>query len=208
MTPHSPDPVLEEYKRLAADYDRRWSFYVEASVQETLARFSVSAEDRILDVGCGTGVLLSRLCGRVPPERLCGLDLCPEMLAVARSRLNKGVLVRTGCAEEIPFEDETFTVVVSTNAFHYFLDAERALREMLRVLRSGGRLVITDWCDDYAACKICVRVLRLWSCTPIRIYGRQDCADLLENAGVQAVRVDRYRVGWVWGLMTAVGTKA
>ncbi len=46
--------VLDEYARLAAQYDSRWSFYVRATTRETISRLSVHARDNVLDVGCGT----------------------------------------------------------------------------------------------------------------------------------------------------------
>jgi hypothetical protein len=56
-----PPAVVTEYARLAQDYDAKWSFYVEATTRETLARLRPRATDRLLDVGCGSGALLHRL---------------------------------------------------------------------------------------------------------------------------------------------------
>ncbi len=55
------DPVIKEYSRLAARYDRRWSFYIEATIRETLRRLDIGSTDSVLDVGCGTGALLQVL---------------------------------------------------------------------------------------------------------------------------------------------------
>ncbi|MEK0196207.1 hypothetical protein [Microcoleus anatoxicus] len=49
------DPIQTEYARLAEQYDRRWSFYVNATVEETLKRLEINPGERILDLGCGTG---------------------------------------------------------------------------------------------------------------------------------------------------------
>ena len=49
------DPVVREYAAQARDYDRTWSFYIEATTQETLQRTPMTADARVLDVGCGTG---------------------------------------------------------------------------------------------------------------------------------------------------------
>jgi hypothetical protein len=71
------------------------------------------------------------------------------------------------------------------------------------VLRSGGRLVITDWCDDFLACRLCDRVLRLLDPAHQRTYGRAECGGFLETMGFLDVRVERYRSTWPWGMMTA-----
>ena len=76
---------------------------------------------------------------------------------------------------------------------------------MARVLRPNGRLVITDWCDDYIACRLCDLWLRAFNRAHFRTYGEKVCRHLLEEAGFIAVRVDAYRINWLWGLMTAVG---
>ena len=203
------DAVLREYARLAPGYDRRWSTYIQAGVRGTLARLGARPAGAVLDVGCGTGALLAALAQSEPPlgVRLAGLDPSPEMLAVARGKLAPAVELRVGWAEEIPYGDATFDVVVSCSVFHYLRRPMAALGEMARVLAPGGRLVITDWCDDYLACHICDYVLRLLNRAYYRAYRERECRVLLEALGIGPVRTDRYKISWLWGLMTAVVQK-
>jgi ubiquinone/menaquinone biosynthesis C-methylase UbiE len=197
------NPVVEEYGRLASRYDAKWSFYVEATTRETLARLTLRPGERLLDVGCGTGALLHPLSQRYPGAQLTGVDPVPEMLAVARRRLPLEVELRAGWAEGLPFERGRFDVVVSCNAFHYFREPVAALREMGRVLAPGGRLVLTDWCDDYLACRVCNLYLRLFSRAHVTVYRGEECRHLLLEAGYRTVDIDRYKINWLWGLMTA-----
>ena len=99
----------------------------------------------------------------VPSLTLAGIDLVPEMLGIARVRLGSRVHLVAGNAEGLPFDRGTFDIVTSSSSFHYWLDPGRGLDEISRVLRPGGRLVITDWCDDYLACRICDIVLRVFN---------------------------------------------
>jgi ubiquinone/menaquinone biosynthesis C-methylase UbiE len=200
--------VVSEYARLAPKYDEKWSFYVEATTRETLARLSLRRADRLLDVGCGTGALLHRLSRSHSPSRLSGVDPVPEMLAVARRRLPPEVELRDGWAERLPFEADRFDVVVSCNMFHYIRDPALALREMGRVLRPGGRLVITDWCDDYLACRVCDWYLRRFSRAHFKVYRERECLRLLREAGHREPHIERYKISWLWGLMTAMALKA
>ena len=201
-------PVVEEYARLAPEYDAKWAFYVEATTRETLSRLDLRPADRLLDVGCGTGSLLQRLCRQHPAAQLTGVDPVPEMLAVARRRLPPEILLHEGWAEQLPFEEGRFEVVLSCNVFHYVRQPAAALREMSRVLSPGGRLVLTDWCDDYLACRICGLCLRLFSPAHFKVYRERECLSLLQETGHRDVDVDRYKISWLWGLMTARATKA
>src|SRR5215218_11512873 len=92
-------PIREEYARLAPAYDTKWSFYVEVTTRETLARLSLRPTDRLLDVGCGTGSLLERLSKHHPAALLSGVDPVPEMLAIARRKLPAEAALREGWAE-------------------------------------------------------------------------------------------------------------
>jgi SAM-dependent methyltransferase len=83
-----------------------------------------------------------------------------------------------------------------------------ALKEMLRVLRPGGSLVITDWCDDYFACRVCGGLLRVLSAAHFRTYREHECRELLQAAGVGQILTERNKINWLWGLMTATGRKS
>lgn len=102
--------------------------------------------DRVLDVACGTGALTLAIADEVGPAgSVVGLDANPEMLAVAR---RKPALIEwlEGKAEALPLPDSSFDAVVSQFGFMFFDDKPAALREMMRVLRPGGRLAVAV-CD-------------------------------------------------------------
>jgi SAM-dependent methyltransferase len=105
----------------------------------------IETGDRVLDVGCGTGVLAREVVGRVGREgQVVGLDLNEGMLAVA-ARTEPEIEWRQGDAASLPFEDASFDVVVSQFALMYFPERVSSLREMWRTLASGGRLAIATW---------------------------------------------------------------
>jgi ubiquinone/menaquinone biosynthesis C-methylase UbiE len=199
--------VLREYRRLATEYDTRWSSYVSSTVRETVCRLELRPGERVLEVGCGTGALLRALRAAHPDVRLTGVDPCAEMLRQARTKLDPSVELREAWAEWLPFADERFDVVVFCNVFHYFHEPRRALGQAARVLKPGGRLVVTDWCDDYLACKLCDLFLRLFSPAHHKTYGSGECAALLGETGFAAVQVERYKISWLWGLMAATARK-
>lgn len=201
------DPVVAEYAKAAKHYDENWAFYVEATTRETLRRLPLAAASRVLDVGCGTGELLRRVRANVPDAVLAGLDPVPEMLDVAREKLSGRDDLRVGYADRLPWNAGTFDVVVSCNMFHYISEPLTALREMARVLRPTGALVLTDWCDDYIACRICNLYLRLTNRAFYKTYRQAECLELLKVAGYEVQSFERYKISWLWGLMTAVARR-
>lgn len=207
MTRHRYDSLRHEYAKLAPRYDIRWKTYIDASVREARCSLLLAAGDSVLDVGCGTGVLLAELAREIPGVRLAGIDLSNEMLEVARRRLGTDVELKEASAEALPFGDATFDAVVSTSVFHYIREPQRALQEMRRVLKPGGRLVIVDWCDDYLTCRVCDAFLRIFDAGHFRTYRSDELRELLVDAEFSDVKVERYKVSWLWGMMTAVANR-
>jgi ubiquinone/menaquinone biosynthesis C-methylase UbiE len=104
---------------------------------------------RLLDVGCGTGVFASKLRAAFPRAEVCGLDLVADMLRKGRSRWHpdRALPVR-GDSERLPFGSGLFDIVTCANSFHHYPNQPRAVAEMRRVLRTGGRLLIIDGYRD------------------------------------------------------------
>lgn len=199
--------VANEYDRIAQRYESRWWHYIHASVRETLARLDLRPDVRLLDIGCGTGVLLREIGSALPGSFVVGIDLSRRMLAVAQEHLGSPRRLLDADVHDLPFKAGSFDVVVSLSSFHFWLVPHRGLQEIARVLRPGGQLVITDWCDDFWACRLCDHLLRLVSRAHQRAYTSRQCATLLREAGYELRFVDRYKINWLWGLMTAKASR-
>ena len=124
-------------------------FFVPALFHEWAPRVAAAADvrpgNKVLDVACGTGVVAREAVRRARPGgEVTGLDRNPGMLAVARRQAPE-IAWREGLAEALPFEAETFDAVVSQFGLMFFDDRQRALQEMWRVLRPGGRLAVAVW---------------------------------------------------------------
>jgi SAM-dependent methyltransferase len=106
----------------------------------------VRRAEAVLDVACGTGALTRAVAERVGSEgRVAGLDASADMLSVARTKALP-VEWHEGRAEALPFPEATFDAVVSQFGLMFFDDPARALAEMMRVLRRGGRIAVAV-CD-------------------------------------------------------------
>jgi SAM-dependent methyltransferase len=123
-----------------------WATYVE---QVCLPLFGaaldsarVTSGTRLLDAGCGAGLLalLASLRGAL----VTAFDASPGLLAIARQRL-PAADVREGDLEALPFADASFDAVTAVNSVFYAADMAAAMRELVRVVRPGGRVVVTAW---------------------------------------------------------------
>jgi ubiquinone/menaquinone biosynthesis C-methylase UbiE len=194
--------VRRDYDQRAEAYDRRWRWYREATLRETLARAEIRTGDRILDVGCGTGRLLEALAKDHSRERLAGIDLSGGMLGVARRRLPSEVRLVQGDAAALPFPDGGFDLVLTMSAFHFWPRPRAALGEIHRVLGSGGRLVLTDWSRDFWGPRLREAWLRLLDPSHHRTWRLDEVEELLGAVGFRVVARDLYRIRPTWGMMT------
>ncbi len=109
----------------------------------------VGKGETVLDIGCGAGVDTFVAAILVGPEgRVTGMDLIPEMVDRARTNLKKtslkNVTFREGSAEQLPFPEGTFDIVLSNGVFNLIPDKAKALREVFRVLKPSGRFQLAD----------------------------------------------------------------
>jgi ubiquinone/menaquinone biosynthesis C-methylase UbiE len=193
------------YDRLAADYDRRWARYNARSLA-LLRPYLVDGEmGDVLDLACGTANLLARLGDwGVRVTRYTGVDLSREMLRGARAKVDASHIpaaVIAADARALPFADGRFDTVVSASALHDFPEPARALDEVRRVLRPGGRLLLLDWSRG----RITMRALNLWlrlSGDSFRRMGSLPEAEgMLAAAGFRIIRSERCSIDWLWELM-------
>lgn len=133
----------------AADWDQLRTLHVaeervEAAVRDMIGPTSL---DNLLDLGTGTGRMLELLAPRA--ARAVGIDQSPQMLAVARARLEKAdmrnVQLRQGDIYALPTERNFYDLVIIHQVLHYLDDPARAVREAARALGPSGRLLIIDF---------------------------------------------------------------
>lgn len=135
-----------DYQRVSAHYDEnqaRLQIPPDADVAGAIAA-APSRPIQALDLACGTGNYLSVQRASFGAEVVWrGLDASPAMLERAKAKL-EGIDLVQGRAEELPYETSTFDFVSCNFAFHHFEDKGRALDEIRRVLKPGGRVRLTN----------------------------------------------------------------
>jgi SAM-dependent methyltransferase len=141
-----PAPAKRDYFMEDPREARRLEDKVDPSTwaSQYVARY-LRADSRVLDVGCGPGVLATEVAQRCPEGQVVALDQSPERSRQAGMRLARfGGYALVGDAAALPFEDSTFDLVYCRFLLEYLPAPERAVREMVRVCRPGGRVLLQD----------------------------------------------------------------
>jgi ubiquinone/menaquinone biosynthesis C-methylase UbiE len=103
----------------------------------------------VLDVGCGTGKFSLKLHSYNSNMRIHGVDLSDDMITKAKAKVkDNSIEFRTGDVENLPYDDNSFDVVTCSHSFHHYPNQKRALAEMRRVLKPGGKAMIVDGSRD------------------------------------------------------------
>jgi ubiquinone/menaquinone biosynthesis C-methylase UbiE len=135
--------------------------------------------ERVLEVGCGTGVL-SLLAKMIVGEggAVEGIDIAPKMVARARQKAEKAGLpinFRVASMDELPYRDGVFDAVISSMMFHHLplRIKGRGLEEVYRVLKIGGRFLLCDFCSPHDLVFPIAYLMFIWtSSTRYQLFGR------------------------------------
>ena len=191
------------WQQAAAEYEATFAQATMPFIEALLDAAGVSAGAKVLDVCCGTGVVMSAAAAR--SAQATGYDFSPAMLNQARRR-HPGLSFDEGDAEALPYADQSFDAVVSNFGVHHVPRPENALAEAFRVLRPGGRVAGTTWAEP--AQNVAWRLLF----DAIREHGDANAAKappsggnlgtidatlrLLQEAGFTDVRAEPVRREW------------
>ena len=182
----------DEFDRVARDYDDKSAFYYrltrwcDDAIIDRIGK--APAFNRLLDVGCGTGVLLQKLNLCYPNAHLDGVDLSQQMLDIAAQRLPDAVTLKQGDAENLPYEDAQFDIIVCASSFHHYPNPTQALKEFRRILVPNGLLILCDMALPglirWAANHI---VFRLKHSGDVHTYSQREITELAEKCGFEGV---------------------
>jgi SAM-dependent methyltransferase len=176
-----------------------------------LTHVSVQRTDTILDVGCGGGMTLARLAAAATDGKTYGIDYSATSVAASRG-LNRAAIaagrvdVQMGSVSHVPFPDQMFDLVTAVETHYYWPDLNADMREVLRVLKRGGTLVVIA--EAYKGGKHDQLLQRLETLRGTTTYAHltvSEHRELLSSAGYANVQVfEEYDKGWI----CAVGRKS
>jgi ubiquinone/menaquinone biosynthesis C-methylase UbiE len=155
-----------------------------------------SASDEVLDVACGPGIVACHFAPLV--AQITGIDITPEMIrqaeAAQKARGLTNMSWQIAPAEPLPFEDNSFSLVVTRYSFHHFQHPDDVFAEMLRVCKPGGRLLIADVAQPDEKAARYDEIERLRDPSHVHALSRSEFARLFSSPMLRAARFSEYKV--------------
>lgn len=137
-----------KWDKRAKTYNNKRFNYFRVIQRKVIKHTCLSENDIFLDIGCGTGWATLHAASFLKSDKQAyGIDLSEGMIEVAKGsakETGKQVNFQVANAEELPFEDNTFSVIICTNSFHHYPRPEKVLQEMKRTLKHNGKVFILD----------------------------------------------------------------
>ncbi|MBB5911442.1 ubiquinone/menaquinone biosynthesis C-methylase UbiE [Nocardia transvalensis] len=201
--------ITDSFGRVARGYDTPLLQHMvyRPPQDQVIAELRAAGSRRIADIGCGTGILTTRILRELEPEQIFGIDASPGMLAQARTRSTRVTWMQSP-AERLPFGDEALDAVVTTSAFHFF-DQPAALAEFARVLAPGG-LVAVSTVNPSGHLASPVRQLTRTTLSPYHAPSPSEVRNMVRVAGFEVSdqrRIHRPLPRWLIPDVITVGRK-
>jgi ubiquinone/menaquinone biosynthesis C-methylase UbiE len=190
------DRILDQFTRQAAPFAAAAAIRNEEALNRIVQWAGAGPDDNVLDVACGPGLLACAF-ARVAKHAI-GLDMTPAMLQQARKTQQEqgldNVSWQKGDVYSVPFPESQFSIVSSRFAFHHLQDPLAALREMKRVCKFDGKIVVADMAPlpEKAAALNAAELLR--DPSHVRALPVDELIGLFEQASLSIPKINSYRM--------------
>jgi len=156
---------IREFSKWADNYDNPLTSITFRQTNAKIVKLlDPKQNSHLLDVGCGSGILIKYLLDANRGMKLFGLDITPKMVDVAKRKFanDSSVEITLGSAVKMPYKDSSFDYVTCASSFHHHPDPLKSAKEMVRVLKPGGKLLILDMCIEGLLRKIFFKVENIY----------------------------------------------
>lgn len=179
---------IKHFNGSAAEYDNSFDGkFVNVMYQPLIDEIKKKDEGKILDVGCGTGNILCKIInGR---RELYGIDLSKNMIEESRKKLGKNADIKLADAEHIPYSDNMFDILICNASFHHYIHPEKVLKEMKRVLKNGGKLLIGEPYAIQPFRALLNFSFKFSDSGDFHVYGKHELIKMLKDNGFKTLEV-------------------
>jgi ubiquinone/menaquinone biosynthesis C-methylase UbiE len=189
---HSPQEYKERSKshfdEMSSDYSNELGKYTEPMHYSLIKELEGRSFKTLLDVGCGNGIFLSMVLNKFDVE-VSGIDISPGMIEKSKELLDSRADLKVGDSEHLPWNDGSFDVVTCSASFHHYPNPELVLKEMRRVLRPDGILMIADPFTSNELLRFFANILIKFSKSgDVKIYSQKEMQELLEKCGFTLIK--------------------
>ncbi len=188
--------ILDQFTRQAVPFSTAAAIRNEEALNRIVQWAGAGPDDTVLDVACGPGLLVCAFARVV--KHATGVDLTPAMLEQARKIQEehgiKNVTWQQGNVYSLPFPDSQFSIVSSRFAFHHLEQPFDALKEMKRVSKPGGRIVVADMAPVPEKAAALNTAEKLRDPSHVRALPVAELSSLFEQAGLPKPEINSYRL--------------
>jgi demethylmenaquinone methyltransferase/2-methoxy-6-polyprenyl-1,4-benzoquinol methylase len=186
------------YKYFSKIYDFVNPIFYSDEMRSTVVDMAeLKKNSRVVEIGCGTGFTTAEIVRRVGEKNVTAVDLTPEQMVKAIKKFPNVNFLR-GDAENLPFKDGTFDAAISAGSIEYWPNPQKGIDEMVRITRSGGRVVIL------APRKPSNFLARKFAESIMLFPTTKQCIEWYKNAGLKKIRYVETGPYFFWSKLVVI----
>jgi len=201
---------IKKWNKWAPEADGKgWVYhYLRTAQAELISILDLKENVHFLDIGCGTGWAIGQAAQVVNEQgEFYGVDLSPKMIEKAKENFrghNNFHFIEAN-SESIPLNDNFFDVIICSNSFHHYLHPDKAMKEIRRLLKPGGKIFILDPTADTLFIKFIDKIIKLVESAHVKMYSTKEFKQLMTTAELQylesrTIKGEKVHIGEKWGL--------
>lgn len=192
------DLSVKEFTKAAQNYetDRAGLYEIcKKDYPDILEELEREPWESLLDAGCGPAPMITLLADKYPDRHYTGIDLTPQMIEQARKKDLPNATFLVGDCENLPFEENSFDVVICANSFHHYPNPQDFFTSVRKVLKPNGRLILRDYTGNAFILWLCnhleMPLAHLCGHGDVAMRSESEVRAWCQNAGLTVERFER-----------------
>ncbi len=167
--------IAKSYDRLAERYDSRWKYF-HAAAHDWIVKRINDAPQNVLELGCGTGLLLKHIHDKYPAAQLSGIDASANMLRLAQNRLPDATFTQADITAEI---EGQFDIVLSVNVLHHTKDPQAHIGSLHRLCAANGTAFLCDFAINTLSLQLAEQYWRQFHPAHQQAFSKEELKEML-----------------------------